>query len=84
MTSSKEAEVLRVLTEIERIVREEECGYVEACVAYCERNEIEDVEGLARTVKSNPKFLSKLRADAERLNFIETSSRISNTLFDGD
>lgn len=58
--------------EIEKIVIEDNCNYIEAIVSYCEKNSIE--------VESVPKLISKplkekVKCEAMELNFLKKTSR---------
>lgn len=81
MSLKRESEehVVHVLTSIETIAKRDGVNYIEACVIYCDENSIEDIEGVAKILKANPKFMQKIRRDAEDLNFIKRSSSRENS-----
>ena len=58
--------------EIEKIVAEEKCNYIEAIVHYCEVNGIE-VDSITKLVSKPLK--ERLKYDAINLNFMKKTSR---------
>lgn len=58
--------------EIEKIVAEEGCNYIDAIVMFCEENEI-DVETVAKLISKPLK--ERLKHDAISLNFMKKTSR---------
>jgi hypothetical protein len=62
----------RFAIEIEKIVAEEKCNYIDGIVMYCESNGIE-VESVTKLISKPLK--EKLKWDAIRLNFMKRSSR---------
>jgi hypothetical protein len=58
--------------EVEKIVAEEKCNYIDAIVHYCEVNNIE-VESITKLVSKPLK--ERLKYDAINLNFMKKTSR---------
>lgn len=58
--------------EIEKIVSENTCNYIDAIVLYCEENKIE-VDTVTKLISKPLK--EKLKWDAIRLNFMKRTSR---------
>jgi hypothetical protein len=58
--------------EIEKIVVEEKCNYIDAICHYCEINKIE-VDSVTKLVSKPLK--ERLKCDATRLNFMKRTSR---------
>lgn len=58
--------------EIENIVLQENCNYIDAIVLYCEENKIE-IETVTKLISKPLK--EKLKWDATRLNFMKRNSR---------
>lgn len=58
--------------EIEKIVSEQNCNYIDAIVLYCEENKIE-IETVSKLISKPLK--EKLKWDATRLNFMKKTSR---------
>lgn len=48
---------------------------LEAVVEYCEQNDL-DIESVAPAIKKNPNIMSRLREEAEELNYLEKRSRL--------
>ena len=63
------------LSELERIRRIDNTGYIDAIVYYCEMYDIE-IESIAKLIKNDPALLAKLQEEAEGLNFLEKISRL--------
>lgn len=62
----------RFSSEVESIVIEQKCGYIDAIISYCEVNNLE--------VDSVPKLISKplkekIKCEAMNLNFLKKTSR---------
>jgi Phage late-transcription coactivator len=58
--------------EIEKIVVEEKCNYIDAICHYCEINKIE-VDSVTKLISKPLK--ERLKCDATRLNFMKRTSR---------
>jgi len=61
--------------EIEMIVKEKHCEYMDAIMIYCERNNME-VETVADIIKHNSILKAKLQIEAESLNMMKKISRL--------
>ena len=61
--------------EIEAIVKDKQCEYMDAVMIYCERNNIE-VETAADLIKQNSILKAKLQYEAEMLNMMKRSNRL--------
>jgi hypothetical protein len=61
--------------EIEMIVKDKNCEYMDAIVIYCERNNIE-VETAADLIKHNSVLKAKLQYEAELLNMMKKTNRL--------
>lgn len=77
MTEKIFLENLSVISnKIEDIVWELDVSYMEACLIYCERNNVEDVEQFADMIKRNQNIRAKIEREAEDLHYIPKSSRL--------
>jgi hypothetical protein len=63
------------LADIELIRRVDKIDYMEAIVAYCDKNSIE-IEVVANYIKKNPVLKARVQQEAENLNFIEKTARL--------
>jgi predicted metallopeptidase len=61
--------------EIEMIVKDKNCEYMDAIMIYCERNNME-VETVADIIKHNSILKSKLQYEAEVMNMMKKTSRL--------
>ena len=61
--------------EIEMIVKDKNCEYMDAIMIYCERNNIE-VETIADLIKHNTVLKAKLQYEAESMNMMKKISRL--------
>jgi len=61
--------------EIELIVKDKNCEYMDAIMIYCERNNME-VETVADIIKHNSILKSKLQYEAESMNMMKRTSRL--------
>ena len=59
--------------QIEKLATENQIEYIDACVLYCERHDVE-IETLGALLKKHQKVVSKIRKEAEELNYIEKQS----------
>ncbi len=62
--------------EIEKIVSDYNIDYMDAVLHYCEKNNIE-VETAASIIKSNLRIKSRLQHEAENLNYLPKSAKLS-------
>jgi len=60
-------------SEIDKFASELEIDYIEACMVYCEKYDLEP-ELLGEVIKEHPKMVSNLRKEAESLNILEKSN----------
>jgi Phage late-transcription coactivator len=60
---------------IEDIVYELDVDYMDACMVYCQRNNLE-IEFLGALIKKNPYIKGKIQEEAEDLNFMKKSTRL--------
>jgi hypothetical protein len=63
------------LADIETIRSVDKIDYMEAIVAYCDKNSIE-IEVVANYIKKNPVLKARVQQEAENLNFIEKTARL--------
>jgi hypothetical protein len=63
------------LIDIETIRRRDKMDYMEAIVAYCEKNSLE-IEVAANYIKKNAMLKAKIQQEAEDLNFLEKTARL--------
>jgi hypothetical protein len=61
--------------EIEMIVKDKKCEYMDAIMIYCERNNME-VETVADIIKHNSILKAKLQYEAEVMNMMKRTSRL--------
>ena len=61
--------------EIERIRAHDNVDYMEAIISYCEQRGIE-VEMAAKFINMNIAMKSKIREEAEDLNYLERTARL--------
>jgi uncharacterized protein YeaC (DUF1315 family) len=62
--------------EIELLVKETKCEYIDAVMLYCEKHNIE-VETAAELIKQNSVLKAKVQYEAEILNMVKRSTKIS-------
>jgi hypothetical protein len=72
--------LLNISAEIEQLVEKHQIDYIDACMLYCERHNL-DVEQFAMLIRNNQNIKSKLQVEAEQLNFLKKQPRIE---FDGE
>jgi hypothetical protein len=60
--------------EIEMMVKDRNCEYIDAVMLYCEKNNIE-VETAAELIKQNTVLKGKLQYEAELLNMVKRSGK---------
>jgi len=63
------------LSELERLRKVDNIGYLDAIIYYCEIYDVE-IESIAKLIKNDPALLAKLQEEAESLNFLEKISRL--------
>tara|TARA_R110000868_G_C10811463_1_gene757884 strand:- start:651 stop:884 length:234 start_codon:yes stop_codon:yes gene_type:complete len=63
------------VTEIESLVKEKKCEYIDAIIVYCQKNNIE-VETAAELIKQNSLLKVKLQVEAENNNMVKRSGRL--------
>lgn len=73
-----ENKLLKVAVEIEKLVETHEIDYIDACILYCQQNNIE-VEQLGDIVRNNSNLKSKVQKEAENLRFLKKTSRLKLT-----
>lgn len=61
--------------EIEELVYMHDIDYIDACIMFCEKNNME-VEQIASIIKSNQNIKSKIQIEAENLNYLKKISRL--------
>lgn len=61
--------------EIEDLVWEKDIEYIDAVLLYCEKNNIE-LETAASLIKLNQNLKSRVREEAEELNFLAKTTRL--------
>jgi hypothetical protein len=61
--------------EIEMIVKDTSCEYIDAVMLYCEKHNIE-VETAADLIKHNSVLKAKLQYEAESLNMMRKTNRL--------
>jgi uncharacterized protein YeaC (DUF1315 family) len=62
--------------EIEMLVKDTKCEYIDAVMLYCEKHNIE-VETAAELIKQNGVLKAKVQYEAEILKMVKRSTRIS-------
>lgn len=75
MTTIIDEKLLKITHEIEELVYMHDIEYIDACIMYCENNEIE-IEYIGELLKRNQCLKSKIQVEAENLNFIKKTSRL--------
>lgn len=68
-------DIIALSNEIEKLVKYHGISYMDACLAYCEKNEIEE-EYIGEIIAQNQNIKSKIEKEAEQLNFLEKQTRI--------
>jgi hypothetical protein len=63
------------VVEIEMIVKDKNCEYIDAIMIYCGRNNIE-VETIADLIKHNSVLKAKLQIEAENMNMMKKTNRL--------
>lgn len=67
--------LVNVSQKIEALVSTHGIDYIDACLLYCEKNNIE-IEQLADLLKKNQNIKNKLQIEAEQLNFIKKVQKL--------
>lgn len=62
-------------TQINEIVANLKCDYIDAVCLYCEKNNIE-IETAASMIKGNMKIKSHLQLEGEQLNMLPKTSKL--------
>lgn len=62
-------------SEIEEMVEKRNLDYMDACITYCQENNIE-IEYIGELIKKNQNIKSKIQREAEELNYIKKINRI--------
>ena len=62
-------------SEIEKISREKNIGYMESVIYWCEENGL-DPEFAGELIKKNLALKAKIQIEAENLNFLKKESRL--------
>lgn len=68
-------QVFRFIREIEAICKRDQIKYVDAVIYFCEENNVE-IESMAPLIRNNPLLHSKIREEAEQLNYLEKTTRL--------
>lgn len=66
--------LLNVSRIIEDLVATKNLPYIDACIFYCEENDIE-IEQLGDLLKNNENITTKIQVEAEDLNFLKKTNR---------
>ena len=64
-----------ISSELDKMVEDMDIDYIDACLLYCERNELE-VEYVGDIIKNNQNILGKIQKEAEDLNYLQKESRL--------
>lgn len=64
-----------ISSEIDKMVEDMDIDYIDACLLYCEQNELE-VEYVGDIIKNNQNILGKIQKEAEDLNYLQKESRL--------
>ena len=65
----------QIASEIDDLVDDLDCDYVEGILLYCEKNNIE-IEAIADYIKKNAALRANLEKDAEKLHYIKAVTRL--------
>jgi len=76
MTIIIDEKILKITHDIEELVYMYDIEYIDACIMYCNQNDIE-IEYIGEILKRNQCLKSKIQVEAENLNFIKKTSRLS-------
>jgi len=64
-----------ISSEIDKMVEDMDIDYIDACLLYCEQNDLE-VEYVGDIIKNNQNILGKIQKEAEDLNYLQKESRL--------
>lgn len=64
-----------ISSEIDKMVEDLDIDYIDACLLYCEQNDLE-VEYVGDIIKNNQNILGKIQKEAEDLNYLQKESRL--------
>ena len=64
-----------ISSEIDKMVEDMDIDYIDACLLYCEQNDLE-VEYVGDIIKNNQNILGKIQKEAEDLNYLQKKSRL--------
>lgn len=76
-SSLSEIKVIRkqFIDDLEKLVLENSCSYIEGVVLLCERKKI-DIEAAALYINTDKLVKSKIQFEAENLNFLKKGARL--------
>jgi hypothetical protein len=63
------------IKEIEQLVSDKKCEYMDAVILYCEQHDIE-IETAASIIKSSSKVKARIQMEAEELNFLPKTAKL--------
>lgn len=72
---NSEDQKINFVREIESICKNDKVDYVDAVIHFCEKNDIE-IESIASLISGNALLLSRIREEAEELNYLEKTRRL--------
>lgn len=75
MTTIIDEKILKITHDIEELVYMYDIEYIDACIMYCNQNDIE-IEYIGEILKRNQCLKGKIQVEAENLNFIKKTSRL--------
>lgn len=64
-----------VLIEIANLAQEKKISFMDACIDYCEKNNMEEA-ALGDMIRGTPKIKAIIRQDAEDLNYLPKTNRL--------
>ena len=67
--------ITKIGTEIEDLVYLHDISYIDACILYCEDNDVE-IELLAKVIKDHQPIKANIRREAEKLNCVQAESTV--------
>ncbi len=67
---------IRFKQDIHTLLNEKDMDYIDAIVYWCDKNDV-DIDLAATLVKSDPNMVHQVQIDAEALNYVKKTARLT-------
>lgn len=75
MSTLIQQHLVEVSEKIETLVKQNQIDYIDACILYCEQNNLE-VEYVGEIIQKNHQLRAKIQQEAEDLHYLKKSARL--------